>query len=182
MKDGPKIARSPDKHPRRAPYAIIYFALGLFALLQPSCTRKMESPTPKRASDIVRVEVTPIEMRAGDRAEAKIKVIVADGYHINANPPTYDYLKATELQVSSTDSIAAGPPVYPPAIKRKFSFAPDPLAVYEGADTVIKLPLRAAQTARGKVELEARLRAQACDDQTCYPPREIRFAIPITVR
>lgn len=163
------------------------------ALLAAACSKPPRRATDEASSaaasspkvpprDVVRVQAERVEIKAGERAEARVRIAVADGYHINANPPTYDYLKATELEVSPVQGITPEAPVYPLPVKRKFGFAPDELAVYEGSDNVIKLPLRAAQTASGDVALEAKLRAQACDDQACYPPREIRFVIPVSVR
>ncbi|MER3429100.1 MAG: hypothetical protein C4334_13615 [Pyrinomonas sp.] len=167
--------------------SIVVYLLAANCAQQPqSATDQVSSvPTPSPKTplrDVVSVQAERVEIKAGGRAEARVKIAVADGYHINANPPTYDYLKATELEVSPAQGITTEAPVYPPPVKRKFGFAPDELAVYEGRENLIRLPLRAAQAASGDVALEAKLRAQACDDQTCYPPREIRFVIPVNVR
>ena len=131
-------------------------------------------------ADVVRASVSDVEIATGKATEATIKLNIADGYHINGNPPTFSYLKATELQVEAAPGIIVGQPVYPPAIKKKFSFAQDqPLAVYEG-EVNIKLPLQAdRKTAKGERKLDASLRIQACDDQACYPPRIVKLNNPL---
>jgi hypothetical protein len=133
-------------------------------------------------ADVVRASVPDVEIAAGGSAEASVRLAIADGYHINANPPSFAYLKATELEVEPGEGVTAGKPVYPASITKRFSFSEKPLAVYEGA-AEIRLPLNAASTAsKGARALRAKLRIQACDDQACYPPRVIETSIPVTVR
>ena len=133
-------------------------------------------------SDIVRVDVSSAEIAAGGAGEALVRMHIADGYHINANPATLSYQIATQLSVEPGDGVTAGKPVYPASITRKFTFEPQPFAVYEG-EVVIKLPLRAETGAvSGPRSLSAKLRVQPCDDQACYPPRNINASIPITIK
>jgi hypothetical protein len=131
---------------------------------------------------VVRVETPGIELKAGSSGEASVKLTIAGGYHINANPPSFSYLKATELTVEPSAGISAGAPVYPSSVTRKFAFSKDPLAVYEG-ETAIKLPLSvAANSQKGAQTLKGKLRIQACDEEACYPPRTIEASIPVTVK
>lgn len=133
-------------------------------------------------ADVVRVDAAGVEMKAGGSAEASVKLTVASGYHINANPPSFSYLKATELQVEPNGGVTPGKPVYPASVTRKFAFSKDPLAVYEG-ETAIKLPLSAAGDAqKGAQTLKGKLRIQACDEEACYPPRTIETSIPVTIK
>ena len=172
------------------------FALFLAACSQPETSKP--APTTTEASnnatapettttkappaDVVRVEAQNVELKAGNTGEASVKLTIASGYHINANPPSFSYLKATELTVEPKAGITSGKPVYPSSVTRKFAFSKDPLAVYEG-ETVIKLPLSAeANAQKGAQTLTARLRIQACDEEACYPPRTIETSIPLTVK
>jgi hypothetical protein len=141
-----------------------------------------ETTTKAPPTDVVRVEIPNIEIKAGSSGEAAVKLTISSGYHINANPPSFSYLKATELNVESSAGITVGQPVYPSSVTRKFAFSKDPLAVYEG-ETAIKLPLSAAGNAqKGAQMLKGKLRIQACDEEACYPPRTIETAIPVTVK
>jgi hypothetical protein len=133
-------------------------------------------------ADVVRVDAPGAELTAGGTTEATVKLAVASGFHINANPPSFSYLKATELTVEPGAGVTVGKPTYPPSVTRKFTFSKDPLAVYEG-ETEIKLPLTAAADAKkGAQTLKGKLRVQACDEEKCYPPRTIEAAIPVTVK
>ncbi|HYE64184.1 MAG TPA: protein-disulfide reductase DsbD N-terminal domain-containing protein [Pyrinomonadaceae bacterium] len=133
-------------------------------------------------AEIVRASASEVLIAAGGTAEASVQAQIADGYHINANPPTLSYLIATQLLVEAGGGITAGRPVYPSPITKQFAFEKQPLAVYEG-EASIKLPLRAEATAsKGLRTLAAKLRVQACDDQACYPPRTIELSIPVNVK
>jgi hypothetical protein len=147
---------------------------------------KSESPasTSEKAppADVVRADVADVEVKAGGSAEASVKLTIASGYHINANPPSFSYLKATELAIEPNEGITPGKPVYPASVTRKFAFSKDPLAVYEGEAT-IKFPLNAASNAKkGEQILKGKLRVQPCDEEACYPPRTVETSIPVTIK
>ena len=111
-----------------------------------------------------------------------MRLTIQSGYHINANPPTYPYLIATELQIAPSEGVFAGVVTYPPPISRKFPFAEKPLAVYEG-ETEVKATLKADKSAKqGPQSLAAKLRIQACDEQVCYPPGTLDLRIPVTIK
>ena len=113
---------------------------------------------------------------------ALVQLKIQSGYHINANPPTYPYLKATEVTLKPADGLSVGSITYPNSTSRKFPFADDPIAIYEG-NAELKVVLKAAPTAnKGPSNLPGKLKVQACDDQVCYPPGEIDVSIPVTVK
>lgn len=132
--------------------------------------------------DVVKAAAQPVDVQAGSSAGAKVHLTIQNGYHINANPPTYSYLKATALEILPTEGVSAGPVTYPKALERKFPFAEKPLAVYEG-ETELKATLKADKAAKtGQRSISARLRIQACDDQVCYPPGTLDLAIPVNIK
>ncbi len=142
------------------------------------------SPLAQRitSESVVKVAAQPVEIPAGGSGEAIVNVTIQNGYHINANPPTYPYLKATELELSPAEGVSVGFFTYPKALNKKFPFAEKPLAVYEG-ETGLKAALKADKGAKpGQRSISARLRIQACDDQVCYAPGALEFAIPANIR
>lgn len=145
------------------------------------------SPTPaavpKTTSEsVVKVAIQGIEVSAGGLADAIVRVTVQSGYHVNSNPPTYPYLKATELDMADTDEISLNSVFYPKPLVKKFAFADNPLHVYEG-ETPLTVTLGAAPTAKkGQQSIPAKLRIQACDDQVCYPPGSIDVVIPVLIK
>jgi len=133
------------------------------------------------SADVVRVKPDPVMIAAGGTADAVVRLRIQEGYHVNANPPTEPYLIPTELEIDRGQGIAVNFIVYPDAIKKSFSFAKQPLAVYEG-ETIVRVSLKADDTlAKGERHLSGKLRIQACDDEVCYPPGTVDVSIPITV-
>jgi thioredoxin:protein disulfide reductase len=134
------------------------------------------------SAGVVKAVPQRVEISAGGSGELIVHLTIENGYHVNANPPTYPYLKATELVIAPASGISAGTVKYPPALNRKFPFAKQPLAVYEG-ETEIKAALKADKSAtKGQQSLSGILRIQACDDQVCYPPGTIDLTIPVTIK
>lgn len=156
-----------------------------------ACSRGEKSGPPASADssekriasvDVVTALASPAQIAAGGSVEALVHLKIQDGYHINANPPTYAYLKATELEVPASDGLSVGFITYPNASNKKFPFAEKPLDVYEG-ETLLKVFLKAEKTAQpGQRSLQAKLRIQACDYQVCYPPGVLNLTIPVTVQ
>jgi hypothetical protein len=142
------------------------------------------SPTPQRITSegVVKAVAQRVEIPAGSSAEATVRLTIQSGYHVNANPPTFPYLKATVLEISPGDGVSVAFLTYPKAVTRKFAFADQPLSVYEG-DTDLKATLKSDKTAnKGERSIPARLRIQACDEQVCYPPGMLELAIPVNVK
>jgi DsbC/DsbD-like thiol-disulfide interchange protein len=130
---------------------------------------------------VVKAAAQRVEIPAGGSAEAIVRLTIQSGYHVNANPPTFSYLKATTLEISPSDGVSVAFVTYPKALDKKFAFAEKSLAVYEG-DTDLKATLKSDQAAKkGERSIPARLRIQACDDQVCYPPGTLELTIPVNV-
>ena len=142
------------------------------------------SPAAQRVTSesVVKVEAQPVEIPSGGSGEAVVKMTIQAGYHVNANPPTYSYLRATELVIPASDGVSVGYVTYPKALSKKFPFAENPLGIYEGK-TEIKAMLKADKSAKpGQRSISSTLRIQACDEQVCYPPGTLELAIPVNVK
>lgn len=151
---------------------------------QGSANNPVASPEAPRitSESVVRAEVNPVEISAGGSGQAIVRVTVQQGYHINANPPSYPYLKATEVEVPDMDDISVDYLYYPNPLVKKFEFAEGPLKVYEG-ETPVTIAFKVAKSAKkGERSISGTLRIQACDDQVCYPPGSIGVKIPVTVK
>ena len=143
------------------------------------------STTPSQVSssaEVVKVTTDPVHSSLGSSVQAVVRLAIASGYHVNANPATYSYLIATKVTTGNSEGISAGAPTYPPSTKQKFEFAAEPLAVYEG-EIEVKLPLKIdPHAAAGERSLPVAVRVQACDTEKCFPPATINAAIPIEVK
>ncbi len=143
-------------------------------------TSQVVKPDPAHA-EVVTASAAGTELRAGGEGEASVRLRIAEGYHVNANPPSDKFYIGTLLTVAPQNGIEPGKPVYPAALKKKFGFSDQPLAVYEG-EAVIKLPLRATAAAtKGRYELPAKIRVQPCNDEACFQPRDVQTTISVTI-
>ena len=139
-------------------------------------------PNPIRSVDVVKATPEPLTLAAGESGAAVVTLQISNGYHVNANPPTFSYLKATELEITPSDGISVEFMRYPDALTKKFAFAEKPLAVYEGT-TVLKAQLKADKSAKpGTHNLSAKLRVQACDEAVCYAPGELEVKVPVNIK
>lgn len=135
-----------------------------------------------KSESVVQVVTSPVEISAGGTAEAIVQLSIQSGYHINANPPSYPYLKPTEVELKPANGITVGFITYPNPQTKQFPFAEKPLAIYEGS-TQLKVLLKADAKAKKEASnLPGKLKVQACDDQVCYPPGEIQITFPVTVK
>jgi DsbC/DsbD-like thiol-disulfide interchange protein len=133
-------------------------------------------------SDVVKVKMAVTSIPAGGSGEAGVGLSILPGFHVNANPATFDYLIATQLNATQTEGISPGKPVYPTAEKKSFQFAKEPLSVYEG-EVQIKLPLTVdTNAAKGSHSLPIKVRVQACDTEKCYPPDTLSAVLAIEVK
>jgi Disulphide bond corrector protein DsbC len=140
------------------------------------------SPVPPKirsSKDVVRFGGSGVALSAG-AASVDIVIVIDPGYHINANPATFPYLIPTELTTEKVEGLEAGKPIYPTAEKKKFQFADEPLAVYEG-EIKIKLPLRVISS-NGSKQLPVNLRVQACNQEECFPPDTLHTTIAVEVK
>jgi hypothetical protein len=135
-----------------------------------------------KSTDVVKVTPQELTLAKGQSDYAIVRLQIQSGYHINANPPSLPYLIPTDLQLPPASGITVSFVTYPDPLTKTFSFADEPLKVYEG-DTTVKAMLKATPAAEsGKHNLSAKLRVQACDDQVCYAPGTIDLTIPVTVK
>lgn len=148
---------------------------------QPAAANASEPPS-INSVDVVKPTPQETTIAAGESGEAVVRLQITNGYHVNANPPTFSYLKATELELTPADGIAVQFITYPDALTKKFSFSEKPLAVYEG-ETTLKARLKADKTSKpGTRNLSAKLRVQACDDKVCYAPGVIDLVVPVNIK
>src|SRR5215470_15762327 len=150
---------------------------------QPAGTAGSSERPPIASTDVVKATLEELTLAKGQSAYANVRLQIQNGYHINANPPSFPYLKATELALKPAGGISVEFIKYPDPVTKNFSFNPDgPLKVYE-SEAIVKAMLKAAPSVEtGKHNLSATLRVQACDDQVCYAPGTIDLTIPVIVK
>lgn len=139
------------------------------------------TPTPAPTPHILTASAAEARLAPGASGEAVVRLNIADGWHVNSNPPSDKFYIGTEVQAEAQGGVAPGKPVYPKGLTKKFEFSQQPLDVYEGA-VEVRLPLRAEPTAeRGARTLRGRVRYQPCNDRECLQPRTVEVSIPVNV-
>jgi hypothetical protein len=173
---------------------LLVLFVATLALMGMACSRPAGPNTPsatpssptegRRISsvDVVKTQLPQVTISPAKSVDAEVRLNIEDGFHVNANPPSFPYLKATELELKPDEDISVSFTTYPNPLVKKFSFAEEPLAVYEG-ETVIKVRLKAKEAAKaGRKNLSGTLRVQACDDKVCYAPGAMEISIPVEVK
>ena len=141
-----------------------------------------KEPPQIASTDVVEAKAEELTLAKGESGYAVVRLHIRNGYHINANPPTYPYLKATELELTPANGLSVDFVVYPDPLTKKFEFAQDPLKVYEG-ETIVKAMIKAGPAAEaGRHNLSGKLRVQACDDTVCYAPGVMDLSVPVSVK
>ncbi|MGH9431525.1 MAG: protein-disulfide reductase DsbD domain-containing protein [Terriglobia bacterium] len=117
----------------------------------------------------------------GSPQKAAIVASVADGYHINAHKPSFDYLIPTEVKFEANKAVAVERILYPAGKSEKLSFSDDPLSVYQGKfliGLILKVP---PGISPGAYTLKGKLDYQACNDRACLAPSSVPLALTVKV-
>ena len=129
----------------------------------------------------VKIEKTaPVNVARGGSAEASVTVKVNDGFHVQANPASQRQLIATELALEPPAGLETGKPLYPPGKPWKLQGTME-ISTYSGLFP-ITVPVKAKTAKAGKYTLPGKLRYQACNETTCFPPQREPVAIEIQVK
>jgi hypothetical protein len=117
-----------------------------------------------------------ITIPAGKPTTVTLHFRVAPGLHINSHTPTADELIPTVFTVPANSGVELISTVYPQGTE--FALPLDPktkLSVYSGEFT-LQARLKATP---GNHLVEASLRYQACENNTCMPPKTVPVVIDV---
>ena len=104
---------------------------------------------------------------------------VADGLHINSHTPREKSLIPTNLAVVEQDGFKVLSVDFPAGTDYSFAFDPqEKLSVYTG-EFVLKAHISAPA---GEHLLQGALRYQACNSNSCYPPKTIPVAVDVIAK
>ncbi|MCS7193014.1 MAG: thioredoxin family protein [Armatimonadetes bacterium] len=112
--------------------------------------------------------------------EFKVALIakIKEGYHIQASKPPEGFI-ATRLIIDAPKGFSVLKVLYPPTkIKEMLG---QKLPLYEGEQIFAAILKLDKSVKVGKAILKLKLRYQACDDKSCYPPKTLTIAIPVEV-
>ena len=158
-------------------------ALAAVAFVLAGAVPALAAGPPKPATLMkVAVAADPASAAPGGSFTLRIDATLAEGWHVNAHPPSEDYLIATEAKLAAVPGVAFSDYRYPAPQTIKFAFADKPLAVYAGKFTITVRGAIAADAAPGARTLSGTLGYQPCNDQQCLAPASVPFTAALTVR
>lgn len=145
----------------------------LLAALDPSGQAALETGnitalTPP-ATDSARVVQARARIRTiepGTQRQLRVELVVAPGFHVNANPASKPYLIPTTVLIGGQPAPGLH---YPPGRLLRLQTGLQ-LAVLEGRIT-LAMPLR------GDPPALVQVRVQACDEQACLPPSTLEVPV-----
>jgi hypothetical protein len=133
----------------------------------------------KRPQDVVYLFPEQVTVAAGKDAVVDLHFKVNAGMHINSHEPHEKSLIATRLIVAEIPGLKVSAVDFPAGSEYALAALPnDKLSVYTG-EFVLHAHIRAAV---GQHVLQAALRYQACDSNSCYPPRQAPVALDVIAK
>jgi hypothetical protein len=126
----------------------------------------------------VKIAAPAQALATGGIISVDVVLRVRDGWHVNANPASDEFLIPTEIALADS---AAGVTLvrvdYPEAVKRRFAFSETPLAVYEGEVRIrVRLEAEASET-RPLRGIALDVTYQPCDEERCLAPATRRVVL-----
>jgi uncharacterized protein YyaL (SSP411 family) len=150
-----KIQSSPAAWASLTAYAVLYG--------QPE-----EAETEVILDSAAHVKAAAQGMPHDDHDEILVTLTIEPGYHLNANPASFDYLVPTVVTVPSAPDATIA---YPAGKVFKPKFSPEGISVYEGSVAI------RAELPKGRLASAAstplRIEVQACTAQLCLPPASL---------
>jgi DsbC/DsbD-like thiol-disulfide interchange protein len=143
-----------------------------------------QTPGPQGATPTVEWTVEPIvALPGGGPAEVVLKGKIREGWHVYGLNQSSD--GPTPLLVALEDNVTAAPAGAPQASAPLNAFEPafGAVAPYHTRTLTVSLPVLLNSTlAPGAYSLPISVRYQACNGETCLPPRTVSLAAPVEIK
>jgi thiol:disulfide interchange protein DsbD len=120
--------------------------------------------------------------KRGATVEAKIPLAVDPGFHVNSNAPTDESVIPLQVTWKSTGALEGGKLAYPKPTLEKYPFLDKPLSVFTGNFDVTATFKVAANAPAGPGVAVGQVKYQACNSNTCFPPKTVEVTIPYSVQ
>ena len=155
----------------------ILSTLSVFVVLLVPATLH-SNPRPQSSSDVnVSGSLAPDKTKKGRVVRATVVMDIPSGLHVQSSKPLDKYLIATKLDVETPSGMKVGPVTYPRALMRNLKFSKSAVAVYEGRAMIRFNVTVPANYSGSSGDIKGKLRFQACNDESCFPPvtREVKM-------
>ena len=139
--------------------------INLFGLPKP--------PQPSEEEVLTLVAAIPSkgDIFPGNAFNVEVQLELAEGWHINANPSSWNLLIPTTVSISPDASVEILSVTYPEGTPFHADWRETPISVYEGNITIeMKMKLKPGETIEKAFPFNIDVRYQACDAHRCLPP------------
>jgi thiol:disulfide interchange protein DsbD len=133
-------------------------------------------PQAKLAPVVETATVTP-----GGEARLALKVTLPPKVHVQSDRPSDPSFIPTVLTIDVPKGMSVVQTIYPKSELLRQEGVKDPLSVF-GSEFTIRVRVKLApDAAPGATVIRGRLRYQACNETTCFPPAtaEARWTLPV---
>jgi hypothetical protein len=159
-----------------------FFVVLWLGLVNAALLGGQETTAPQGRMFVNFVSAGNIVVTPGHSAPVQFSFHVEAPYHINSSKPLAEELIPTQLHFSLPAEVAIGKLQYPAGSQMSFPFDPSTkLSVYSGDFIIRGLVLAPGQASTGTYTIHGELRYQACDNNSCYPPKKLPFTFNVKV-
>lgn len=159
--------------------------ISLIAILCALCAALYAQSLDGNPVSTSRVTVDPVsdvKVRAGLKTPVTFTFRIQQGFHVNSNKPATPELIPTLLSFSPPNDLVIAKLQYPDGVLTSFPFDPtEKLSVYSGTVNVKALVLAQPNASPGPYTVHGELKYQACDNNSCYPPKKVPVAFTVNV-
>ena len=120
-----------------------------------------------------------VVVKKGANLDVKLLATLNTGFHLNSHTPTEDYL--IPLTLKWEGPLQEVEVVYPPGKLEKYSFEEKPLSVLTGQFPLITKFKAPATASAGPVTLNGKVRYQACNNNSCFPPKTVPVTLTVQI-
>lgn len=134
-----------------------------------------------QGSAIVSADAQKVTAKRGTPLQAKIAISVQPGFHVNSNTPSDSYLIPLRL-TWTPGALEPGDVVFPKPQMEKYEFSDKPLSVFTGDFNLLAKFKTPASAPAGPGIMVGKLRYQACNNNSCFPPKSVEVRLPYQIQ
>ena len=133
-------------------------------------------------SQVLNIVVPPrLTIKRSEPVIAKLQLELRQGYHVNSNTPSDEYMIPLKLTWDA-GPLEAREVIFPKPHLEKSEFAEKPLSVFSGEfEIATKLAVK-PNAPSGLGILNGKLRYQACNDKMCLPPKTVDVKLTYEIK
>jgi hypothetical protein len=120
-------------------------------------------------------------LQPGDKFQVDTVLLIADGWHVNANPASQEQLIPVTVTLDSSFELKDARTDYPKGQPFTVEGIDESIAVYGGRVSIRSYATLSEDARPGQSTIKIGIRYQACDDVRCLTPRKIELVVPVEI-